>query len=82
MLNYKKSSIVLAILCILLLQETPSTAAEPKHNKEPEISNYLFRHPVIIIDAGHGGIDGGTSADDLLEKDINLAISQKNIYDP
>lgn len=34
--------------------------------------------PVIIIDAGHGGEDGGTqSADGVLEKDINLAISQK-----
>ncbi len=34
--------------------------------------------PVIIIDAGHGGEDGGTqSADGLLEKDINLSISKK-----
>lgn len=32
--------------------------------------------PTIIIDAGHGGFDGGTSADDgTVEKDINLAIS-------
>lgn len=34
--------------------------------------------PVIVIDAGHGGEDGGTqSADGVLEKDINLAISLK-----
>lgn len=34
--------------------------------------------PVVIIDAGHGGEDGGTqSADGVLEKDINLAISLK-----
>lgn len=34
--------------------------------------------PVIIIDAGHGGEDGGTqSADGVLEKDINLSISLK-----
>lgn len=33
---------------------------------------------VIIIDAGHGGIDGGThSADGTLEKDINLNIALK-----
>jgi len=32
--------------------------------------------PVIIIDPGHGGIDGGAvGAGDVLEKDINLAIS-------
>lgn len=76
-ITFSKSSILLAILCILLLQESSLAAAEPTHSKEPEISNHLFRHPVIIIDAGHGGIDGGTSAEDLLEKDINLAISQK-----
>ena len=32
----------------------------------------------IIIDAGHGGMDGGTSsADGTREKDINLSISKK-----
>ncbi|MDQ8736774.1 N-acetylmuramoyl-L-alanine amidase [Paenibacillus sp. LHD-38] len=31
----------------------------------------------IIIDAGHGGIDGGASAADILEKDINLAVARK-----
>ena len=32
----------------------------------------------VIIDAGHGGEDGGTkSAEGLLEKDVNLAIAQK-----
>ena len=34
--------------------------------------------PVIIIDAGHGGEDGGTqSSTGILEKDINLSISLK-----
>lgn len=34
--------------------------------------------PVIIIDAGHGGEDGGAqSSSGILEKDINLSISQK-----
>ena len=31
----------------------------------------------IIIDVGHGGIDGGTSSGEILEKDINLAIGAK-----
>ena len=30
---------------------------------------------VILIDAGHGGIDGGASVDVVLEKDINLKIA-------
>lgn len=34
--------------------------------------------PVIIIDAGHGGEDGGTQSESgILEKDINLSISLK-----
>ena len=32
--------------------------------------------PIVIIDAGHGGFDGGAVADDgTVEKDINLSIS-------
>lgn len=31
----------------------------------------------IVIDAGHGGIDGGASAEDVVEKDITLAIAKK-----
>jgi len=31
----------------------------------------------IIIDVGHGGIDGGTSSGQILEKDINLEIGAK-----
>ncbi|SDR93994.1 N-acetylmuramoyl-L-alanine amidase [Paenibacillaceae bacterium GAS479] len=31
----------------------------------------------VLIDAGHGGIDGGTFHKDLLEKNINLAVSKK-----
>ena len=34
--------------------------------------------PVIVIDAGHGGIDGGTtSCTGVLEKEVNLEIAQR-----
>jgi len=35
----------------------------------------LDQLPVIVIDPGHGGIDGGAVAGDIIEKDINLSIS-------
>jgi N-acetylmuramoyl-L-alanine amidase CwlD len=31
----------------------------------------------IVIDAGHGGIDGGTSSQDFREKDVNLSVAKK-----
>ncbi len=36
------------------------------------------KYKTVIIDAGHGGVDGGTSANDgTLEKDLNLQIALK-----
>ncbi|MGF9695414.1 MULTISPECIES: N-acetylmuramoyl-L-alanine amidase family protein [Paenibacillus] len=40
-------------------------------------THHAFAAPVILLDVGHGGIDGGTTEHGVLEKDINLAISQK-----
>ena len=34
----------------------------------------------VVIDPGHGGVDGGTSANGILEKDYTLKIS-KYMYD-
>lgn len=35
-------------------------------------------HPVVVIDAGHGGFDPGKiGVNNILEKDVNLAISQQ-----
>lgn len=39
-----------------------------------------FKDPksgIIVIDPGHGGIDGGTNKNGVLEKDINLDIAKK-----
>ena len=60
---------VLALLCItIILFSLPTTAfAENKENKH-----------IILIDPGHGGIDGGgKTKNGTIEKDINLDISLK-----
>jgi N-acetylmuramoyl-L-alanine amidase len=45
----------------------------------PNITNAQI-YPInfdVIIDVGHGGIDGGTSFQDILEKDITLNMAKK-----
>ena len=45
---------------------------------QPTISHNTASENIIIVDAGHGGEDGGTqSSAGVLEKDINLDISLK-----
>ena len=44
--------------------------------------NYQYSKPDasglhIVLDAGHGGNDGGTQAGDIIEKDVNLTITKK-----
>ena len=36
--------------------------------------------PLVVIDPGHGGEDGGSTSGEVLEKDINLALSE-DIFD-
>lgn len=46
-------------------------------NSDEKVLRHAFTQPVILIDAGHGGIDGGTSSGTLLEKDVNLEIGRR-----
>ncbi|WP_232231483.1 N-acetylmuramoyl-L-alanine amidase [Paenibacillus sp. HW567] len=69
----------------LLLSLLTSTAAgaqtytePPQHSAKPDRQRMLGHDQrIILIDAGHGGIDGGTSHGSILEKDITLAISRR-----
>lgn len=70
--------------------ETPEGQAdivedEPVLDTDTQILNtynYQYTKPdatglSFVLDAGHGGIDGGTQSGDIIEKDINLVITQK-----
>lgn len=60
-------------VCICLISMMIFTAFDTKNES---INNDTEREYVFVIDPGHGGKDGGaSSADGILEKDINLGIA-------
>ena len=71
LINRHTLKLIVCAMVIQLLQPLVTASAEE------DIQHPAFLQEVIILDAGHGGIDGGTSFQDILEKDINLAIAKK-----
>lgn len=70
MLNTKRAAfLILAVLFIIAVAVSLRSITSSK----PAIAEFS-ELPVIIIDAGHGGTDGGATVDGVLEKDINLDI--------
>ncbi len=55
--------------------QKPSASPSGRQEERQQMLGHDQR--IILIDAGHGGIDGGTSHGDILEKDITLAISKR-----
>ncbi len=79
---------VLTMLCMIVVLSvgiySTFLAVRQTFYKYAVSSNIQNLSPTIIIDAGHGGEDGGTqSASGILEKDINLSISLtlRDIFD-
>lgn len=63
--------VVIVCVCVLLYSAFSNSAI---HTSSDDIAEDM---PHIVIDAGHGGEDGGAEADGVLEKDINLNIANK-----
>ena len=66
----------LSIAAFYFLNKKPSDIHEPPSKSEAQ--EPAFKYPTIIIDAGHGGEDGGAiGKNGAYEKDINLEIAKK-----
>ena len=66
---------VLVVCCLIFL-----LLSYLSYQKVGEMASNLAarEQPIVVIDPGHGGEDGGAqSSANVLEKDINLAIAQK-----
>ena len=64
-------------MCIILVAVT-YFAGEKITEREEDASVSAPDRITVIIDAGHGGRDGGASTEDgVLEKDLNLAVAKK-----
>lgn len=70
-LFYYIFSFILLLAFILLIISAYSNLSSAMANPSE-----AGKKPVFVIDAGHGGEDGGAVANNITEKDINLKIAQ------
>ena len=62
-------AVLLISFCIVMFSAFSNITAHTSADIDDRIT--------VIIDAGHGGEDGGAEVDGILEKDINLSIADK-----
>lgn len=76
--KFIRSRLILFISLVSILSVVFGGSFLWKFFSVSDVSNSVPKYNTVIIDAGHGGVDGGTSSDDgTLEKDLNLQIATK-----
>ncbi|WP_010270913.1 N-acetylmuramoyl-L-alanine amidase family protein [Paenibacillus senegalensis] len=65
------------LLLLTLLYSSFALANPPAESSPMPLSPEIIPQTDILIDVGHGGIDGGTSYKELLEKNLNLELARK-----
>jgi N-acetylmuramoyl-L-alanine amidase len=73
----RKTALSLFICCFAAICSTSGASAAWPLLPVGMEQDWALPSTTVIIDVGHGGIDGGASSADILEKDINLAIARR-----
>jgi N-acetylmuramoyl-L-alanine amidase len=68
----RRAALALCLAAMPLLSAAPLPAAA-----DPPRYERALPTAVVLIDAGHGGIDGGAHYGNVLEKDINLQVAKR-----
>ena len=66
-----------AVLFLLAVMVITTMTYVDKTAQSTSAVGYIQNDLTVILDAGHGGEDGGAVANGITEKDINLSISNK-----
>lgn len=69
---------ILVLICVFCVSATTLglTGTYSVKSTSASVNTAARDYPTIVIDSGHGGLDGGASSQDgLLEKDVNLDIA-------
>lgn len=73
------SSCIFIFMCMFMILSYEGkynkNFAKENSNKILTLSSISLKNKKIVLDPGHGGMDKGTSFQDLYEKDINLKIA-------
>lgn len=73
------SSCIFIFMCMVLILSYDGkynkNYAKENSNKILTLSNVSLTNKKVVLDPGHGGMDKGTSFENLYEKDINLKIA-------
>ncbi len=68
--NPEDEAVVGSLDVLSSVEIMPQATATPQPTSTPVPEDKT----IIVLDAGHGGVDGGTFGGDIIEKNINLAI--------
>ncbi|RJE90828.1 N-acetylmuramoyl-L-alanine amidase [Paenibacillus sp. 1011MAR3C5] len=68
---------LLSLICAVGGNASAGASGEERLERYDKELSWTLPHTTVIIDVGHGGIDGGASHGSTLEKDINLAVASK-----